>query len=414
MLLFFALITCVFGNVSREWFFISEHPIQLPTELTLRKITKAGKHWVYEFSGREHAFTNSFHSFIGNEGILMGENSKVSMHRKKPEPRGMRIHLSCRTSTNQRNAGYQSGYFSWAIDSMDQRGGDFNFMFCPLNGNVGTGVHAYVVDTGIYPHSSFQNRLIKGFDYFRNVSDPNYSLDNNGHGTHVAGLIGSSIYGVAPGVTLHSYKALDSSGYGSFASILANLLHILDNIQLPAVINMSFGVVGASSSSVTTAILDLINRGAIVVASAGNDGINACNSFPANIPEVITVAASDQANKRCSFSNYGQCVDIFSPGKQIISTYLSGTAVLSGTSMSAPLTAGTCALILQSHPNYDQEATENYLYTLSTVGVLRLNHLEMSTGSPDKLVFAGVPGTTSVGVRVFGSLSIVLFFLLIN
>lgn len=342
----------------------------------------------------------------------MGENNKVSIHDQDTSIR----YDQCRTSANVRNGGYQPGSFSWAVDSVDQRGGSVNRIFCPLNGNIGTGIHAYVVDTGVYRHSTFQNRLIKGFDYFRDASDPNYSVDDNGHGTHVAGLIGSSVYGVAPGVTIHSYKALDSQGYGTFASILANLLHILDDIQLPAVINMSFGVAGASSSSVTSAILELIKEGAVITTSAGNDASNACNNFPANIPELITVAASDQTYQRASFSNYGGCVDIFAPGKQIISTYPSGTAILSGTSMASPIAAGVCALILQSHPTYKQSTIKNYLRTQSTVGVLKLNQVEAYAGSPDRLIYGGVSGGTfhSLGTCSLASLSIILFFLLIK
>ena len=293
--------------------------------------------------------------------------------------------LTCRHAPSHVNKGFVNGVFSWGLDRSDQRSRPMDCEFCTEY--TGENVDAYIVDTGISQHSTFKNNVHQDYSYF----DPsNIPLgDCNGHGTHVAGLVGSNVYGVAPDVILHAIKVLSCQGFGSFASMLAGLAWVFENhdSSRPAVINLSLGVRGSSSSSVQNMIESLINEKSIpVVVSAGNFNEDACNTFPASISQVITVGATDPIDIRASFSNDGSCVNIFAPGVEIISTSNSGgSLILSGTSMSAPITTGIVVLLLDQNPNLNPTQIKSSLYDHSTKNAIAQNSLV--SGTPNRLVF---------------------------
>jgi subtilisin family serine protease len=230
----------------------------------------------------------------------------------------------------------------WGLDRIDQTSGrDSTYTYT----ETGSGVTAYVIDTGIYSaHSNFGGRVLPGFS-----SIAGGTQDCNGHGTHVAGTIGSATYGVAKSVSLVPVRVLDCNGSGTVSGVIAGIDWVSSQaVGGLRVANMSLG--GGASTAIDTAVNSLINRGVTVVVAAGNNGANACNYSPARVPGAITVASSTANDGFSSFSNSGSCVDILAPGSAIQSTWHTSTTatnVISGTSMASPHVAGTVALFFQ-------------------------------------------------------------------
>lgn len=250
----------------------------------------------------------------------------------------------------------QSPTLSWGLDRID-------FPNLPTDGryeynSTGSGVHAYIVDSGINTtHTDFGGRIGNGIDYY---ASGNGSC--NGHGTHVAGTVGGSAYGVAKGVTLHNVRVLGCDGSGDWATVIAGLDWVRNNRILPAVVNMSLG--GGANAAVDQAVANLVNSGVPVVVAAGNSGLDACQFSPARAPAAITVGATTASDARAGFSNHGGCVDIYAPGQDITAPWVgSNTAIatISGTSMAAPHVAGIVARYLEKSPTSTPATVAQYL-----------------------------------------------------
>ncbi|MBP1493432.1 S8 family peptidase [Acinetobacter nosocomialis] len=267
----------------------------------------------------------------------------------------------------------------WGLDRIDQKALPLNSTYS--YSQTGSGTTAYIVDTGILStHQEFSGRVLSGYTA---ISDGNGTTDCNGHGTHVAGTVGGTTYGVAKNVKLVPVRILGCDGSGASSNVIAGLDWILKNGSKPAVVNMSLG--GAASSSLDSAVENLYNNGYVMVVAAGNSNTDSCTSSPARTSNAITVAATDNTDTRASYSNYGSCVDIFAPGSQINSSWIgsnTATKVLNGTSMATPHVAGVVAELLQSTPTATPQTITSNLLNQATSDVVK-----NPSGSPNRLLY---------------------------
>ena len=236
---------------------------------------------------------------------------------------------------------------SWGLDRVDQAE-------LPLDeayqyDYTGAGVTAYILDTGInLEHEQFAGRLGEGYDAINFSGEAD---DCNGHGTHVAGTVGGTDYGLAKDVTLVPVRVLGCEGSGSYAGIISGIDWIAEHAEGPSVANMSLG--GPFSQALNDAISSAVASGVTFAVAAGNEAQDACNVSPASEPAAITVGATHDDDQLASFSNFGGCVDLLAPGVSITSAWIDGADAantISGTSMAAPHVAGAAALILDADP----------------------------------------------------------------
>ncbi|KAF9923314.1 hypothetical protein BGZ65_008959 [Modicella reniformis] len=281
------------------------------------------------------------------------------------------------------NALQQNNPPSWGLPRVSQRQRNPSAPFYYQN-QAGSGVTAYVIDTGINTgHSEFGGRATMGANFISG----SINTDENGHGTHVAGPIGGTRFGVAKNVRLVGVKVLDAQGSGSFSGIIAGMDWVAQRARgTKAVVNMSLG--GGKSQAIDQAATRLFNAGIPLVVAAGNDAnANACNGSPSGAQGTLTVGASDSNDRIASFSSWGQCVDIFGPGVGITSAWIgSSSAVntISGTSMASPHVAGVAALLISADASLTSaQAVYNKLIQTATNNIISGN----LNGSANRLVF---------------------------
>jgi Subtilase family/Peptidase inhibitor I9/FG-GAP-like repeat len=247
----------------------------------------------------------------------------------------------------------------WGIDRIDQHDLPLTTSFNPSK--AGRGVNVYVIDSGIRrTHQEFGNRVATGVSF---INDTRGTDDCHGHGTHVSGTIGGSTVGVAREVTIIPVRVLDCNNRGSASTFIKGINWVTTNVQHPAVANLSLGS-DSASQALDDAVRASIAKKITYAVAAGNSNEDACNHSPARVSEAITVGATGDTDARASFSNWGNCVDIFAPGvgiRSALNTNDSGFQLMSGTSMATPHVTGTIASMLT--PDQVYSPNFNALYT---------------------------------------------------
>ncbi|KUO04473.1 S8 family serine peptidase [Streptomyces caeruleatus] len=282
---------------------------------------------------------------------------------------------------------------SWGLDRIDQKALPLNSSYTYPD-SAGQGVTAYVIDTGVrITHGDFGGRASYGYDA---IDNDNTAQDGHGHGTHVAGTVAGSSYGVAKKAKIVGVRVLNNSGQGTTDQVVAGIDWVAQNAVKPAVANMSLG--GGADSALDTAVRNAIASGITFAVAAGNESTNASTKSPARVTEAITVGATTSSDARASYSNYGSVLDLFAPGSSITSAWNSGdsaTNTISGTSMASPHVAGAAALYLADHPSATPSDVASALTSAATTGVVT----SPGTGSPNRLLYVGGGTTTPPGPR---------------
>ncbi|HEY0637794.1 MAG TPA: S8 family peptidase [Pseudonocardiaceae bacterium] len=276
-------------------------------------------------------------------------------------------------------AGTQSPTPSWGLDRIDQNNRPLNNSY--TYPNTASNITAYIIDTGIRTtHTDFGGRATWG----TNTTGDGNDSDCHGHGTHVAGTVGGTAYGVAKGVHLVAVKVLNCAGSGTTAGVVAGVDWVTANSPGPSVANMSLG--GGAQPALDTAVANSIASGVTYAIASGNSNADACGFSPARVATALTVNASDANDARASFSNWGTCTDLFAPGVGITSAWATGdtaTNTISGTSMAAPHVAGAAALYLSANVNATPAQVGDAIIGDATPNVIS----NPGTGSPNRLLY---------------------------
>ena len=276
-------------------------------------------------------------------------------------------------ATTQANA-------TWGLDRSDQRNLPLNSTY-NADGNA-QGVPVYVVDTGVLAsHQDFAGRVKAGYTA---VSDGNGTTDCNGHGTHVAGTIAGTKYGIAKSASIIPVRVLDCNGSGTTSTVIAGLDWVASQNPRNAVVNLSLG--GGTSTALDDAINRVVNKDIVVVVAAGNNNADACNYSPSRVPAAITVGATTNQDQRANYSNYGKCLDVFAPGSNITSDWYSSntaTATASGTSMASPHVAGLAAILRAIYTGENVSQITNRILNKATTNKVT----DSQTGSPNRLLY---------------------------
>ncbi|KPI00387.1 Aqualysin 1 [Actinobacteria bacterium OK074] len=335
-----------------------------------RAVSTAGKNLAAQYGARiSHAYGR----------VLNGYAIEASSAQARRLAADSRV-ASVAQDTEVADSHFQQNPPSWGLDRIDQRA-------LPLDRgytwpeSAGAGVTVYVVDTGIrITHKDFGGRASYGWDF---VDGDARAQDGNGHGTHVAGTIAGTTYGVAKEAKLVAVRVLDDDGSGTTADVIAGIDWVTAHAHKPAVANLSLD--GYANPQLDAAVRNSIASGVTYTVAAGNDGAPAGDYSPARVRQAITVGATDRKDARAAYSNYGPALDLFAPGTAITSdwnTSDTAKATVSGTSMAAPHATGAAALYLADHPTATPARVGTALEQQAAAGAVT----DAGQGSPKRLL----------------------------
>ncbi|MBP0449108.1 S8 family peptidase [Kitasatospora sp. RG8] len=300
--------------------------------------------------------------------------------------------------------GVQSAPDSWGLDRIDQRRFPFDNRYTYPD-SAGRGVTAYIVDTGVrVTQEEFDGRASYGYDA---IDGDDVAEDGHGHGTHVAGTVASSVFGVAKSAKIVAVRVLNDDGEGTTEQVVAGIDWVTQHAAKPAVVNMSLG--GDPDPVLDAAVANSIATGLTYAVAAGNGSVDAAEHSPARVPTALTVGATDSDDRQASFSNYGPLVDLFAPGVDIVSTanwsdYGGFGLSMSGTSMASPHVAGAAALYLSDHPGATPAQVAAALTASATTGSV----VDAGPGSPDRLLYTGTVANRPRGPLFAGTTPVVI------
>jgi len=283
----------------------------------------------------------------------------------------------------------------WGQDRCDQRSLPLDGVFNP--GYTGINQHVWILDTGVLiSHEQFANNPYSGTSPTRATLDVNFALgenvDGNGHGTHCAGSAAGVGFGIASQARVHSVRVLGANGSGTTAGVISGVDWVANHQVVGACDIASMSLGGGFSTALNTACSNAVKNGVLIIAAAGNSGVDCVGTSPASADGVMSVAASDSNDNPASFTNFGTCVENFAPGVSIYSSWYTANnayATLSGTSMACPLTAGSVALHCDKYGYKDSSPVfiETAFTWYSTNNTLKLTPQQVAAGTPNRLVY---------------------------
>ena len=347
-----------------------------------------------------HAFTLATSGFLANL-----TNEEYAALKKDTRVEYIEKDAAVRIGSDQSLQNDNGWRPQWGLDRIDQVSAVLNDVYSYEYS--GSGVDVYVIDSGINSsHTEFADRVRPGYSA---ISDGNGTEDCNGHGSHVSGIAGGTVYGVAKAVSVIPVRVTGCNGVGAVSTVLDGINWMIAHHQsgVPAVANLSIGA--GISSILNDAIVSAISDGITVVVAAGNRNADACDYAMSSELTALTVAAITPSNAKASYSNYGPCVDIFAPGSDVVSAWYGSSTILrsrSGTSMAAPHASGVAAQILEQHPTWTpqevyaqivSQSTPNAISAVSadTVNLLLFNNYQPALAEAPATTTTVAPTTTT-------------------